>query len=306
MDNESNEIYAAFGLDAPADEATADTSASAETADDPGTGPEDSKPANTSAEENAEPSAESAPESEEAEPTAESDNEPAPEAEPEEKPDTSAEDANYAASFMGRKNPFTGEPIFTKADFEKYKADLKADEERRSREEADAELEKLGITTEQLEGLLQKTKFGKEIQAALDYTRKQAADTHRKAIDDLIAKDIAEINQYDPTVKDVESLRKTARGKEIEKRVASGRFTWAEAWKLENFDAMRTAKNDAAKQAAINAASAKDHLQSTAQRGSGELDVPPDVYAQYEAVGFKDKDEIRKSYASYLKDIKKG
>ena len=49
MENESNEIYAAFGLDAPsADEATEETSAADETADNPGAGPDDSKPAEAS------------------------------------------------------------------------------------------------------------------------------------------------------------------------------------------------------------------------------------------------------------------
>ena len=301
MENESNEIYAAFGLEAPAE--SEDAAAPAEATADPGAGPDDQNPAETAADAATE---ESAPEQTETEPeTPETETEPEPEVQPVE-PDTSMQDANYAAAFMGRRNPYTGKPILTKADFDEYvkaqEAAARADEQKA----AEDEISKLGITPEQLEALMSKTKFGQEMRAALDYTRKQAADTHKKAIDDLIRKDIEEIAQYDPTVTDVESLKKTAKGKEIERRVKSGRYTWKEAWMLENFDAMQTARTDAAKQAAMNAASSKDHLQSTAQRGSGEVDVPDDVAAMYKVMGITDKEEIRKSYASYLKDIKKG
>lgn len=301
MENESNEIYAAFGLEAPAE--SEDAAAPVEATADPGTGPDDQNPAENAAEaapeENEQPADE--PAAEEPEPEAEAE----PPVQPVE-PDTSMQDANYAAAFMGRRNPYTGKPILTKADFDEYvkaqEAATRADEQKA----AEDEISKLGITPEQLEALMSKTKFGQEMRAALDYTRKQAADTHKKAIDDLIAKDIAEIAKYDPTVTDVESLKKTAKGKEIERRVKSGRYTWKEAWMLENFDAMQSARTDAAKQAAMNAASSKDHLQSTAQRGSGEVDVPDDVAAMYKVMGITDKEEIRKSYASYLKDIKKG
>lgn len=301
MENESNEIYAAFGLEAPAE--SEDAAAPVEATADPGPGPEEQKPEDTAADAATE---ETAPEQAEAEPaTPEAEPEPEPEVQPVE-PDTSMLDANYAAAFMGRRNPYTGEPILTKADFDEYvkaqKAATRADEQKA----AEDEISKLGITPEQLEALMSKTKFGQEMRAALDYTRRQAADTHKKAIDDLIAKDIAEIAKYDPTVTDVESLKKTAHGKEIERRVKSGRYTWKEAWMLENFDAMQSARTDAAKQAAMNAASSKDHLQSTAQRGSGEVDVPDDVAAMYKVMGITDKEEMRKSYASYLKDIKKG
>lgn len=301
MDNEINEIYAAFDLEAPAE--SEDAAAPVEATADPGTGPDDQNPAENAADAATE---ESAPEQTGAEPET-PETEPEPEAQPQPvEPDTSMQDANYAAAFMGRKNPYTGKPILTKADFDEYVRAQEAASRADEQSAAEDELKKIGITPEQLEALMGKTKFGQEMRAALEYTRRQAADSHKKAIDDLIAKDIAEIAKYDPTVKDVDSLKKTAHGKEIEKRVASGRYTWKEAWMLENFDAMQSARTDAAKQAAMNAASSKDHLQSTAQRGSGEVDVPDSVAEMYKVMGITDKEEMRKSYASYLKDIKKG
>ena len=302
MENESNEIYAAFGLDAPsADEATEETSAADETADNPGTGPDDSKPADTSSEDTDTSEQETEPE---AEPEA-AESEPEPASQPVQD-DTSAQDANYAAAFLGRKNPYTGKPILSKADFEQYKRDQAAAEEAEQRQAAEDEAAKLGFTPEQIQNIFLKSEMGRKMQAVLEYEQQQARENHKRAIDDLIARDIAEIAKYDPTVKDVDSLKKTAHGKEIEARVNSGRYTWKEAWMLENFDAMQTARSDATRQAAINSASSKDHLQSTAQRGGGEIDVPADVMAYYKAMGFDDMDEIRKSYSSYLKDIKKG
>ena len=302
MENESNEIYAAFGLDAPsADEATEETTAADETADNPGTGPDDSKPADT-------PDGDSDTSEQETEPETEPEAA-EPEPEPETQPvqdDTSAQDANYAAAFLGRKNPYTGKPILSKADFEQYKKDLAAAEEAEQRQAADDEAAKLGFTPEQIQNIFLKSEMGRQMKAALDYTQQQAAENHRRAIDDLIAKDIAEIAKYDPSVKDVDSLKKTAHGKEIEARVNSGRYTWKEAWMLENFDAMQTARSDATRQAAINSASSKDHLQSTAQRGGGEIDVPSDVLSYYKAMGFDDMDEIRKSYGDYVTNYKKG
>lgn len=301
MEKEGNEIYAAFGLDAPAeaDEMTAPD----ETTGEPGPGPEDQKPDDTAAD-----AAPGEPEQTEAEPeTQETETEPEPEAQHQPaEPDTSAQDANYAAAFMGRKNPYTGKPITTKAEFDEYVRQRNEAENRERQEEADKELEKIGITEDQLERLLTKTRFGKEIQAALDYTRKQAADSHRKAVDDLIQKDIADIAAFDPSVKDVDSLKKTAHGKEIEKRVASGRYTWKEAWMIENFGEFSSARDAAARQAAMNAAASKDHLQSTAQRGSGEIEVPDDVRAAFAAMDITDAEEQRSAYRDYLKSIKKG
>lgn len=305
MGNESNEIYAAFGLEAPAE--SEDAAAPVEATADPGTGPDDQNPAENAADA-ATGSDNNPAETEEPDEGTEAETapEPAPDSAEDPVEDTSMQDANYAAAFMGRKNPYTGKPILTKADFDQYVRDTEAASRADEQSAAEDELKKIGITPEQLEALMGKTKFGQEMRAALDYTRRQAADSHKKAIDELIAKDIAEIAKYDPTVKDVDSLKKTAHGKEIEKRVASGRYTWKEAWMLENFDAMQSARTDAAKQAAMNAASSKDHLQSTAQRGSGEVDVPDSVAEMYKVMGITDKEEMRKSYASYLKDIKKG
>lgn len=303
MDNEINEIYAAFDLEAPAE--SEDAAAPVEATAEPGTGPDDQNPAENAADAATE---ESAPEQTEAEPEI-PETEPEPEAEDHHQPvepDTSMQDANYAAAFMGRKNPYTGKPILTKADFDEYvkaqEAAARADEQ----SAAEDELKKIGITPEQLEALMGKTKFGQEMRAALEFTRKQAADTHKRAVDELIQRDIKEISEYDPSVKDVDSLLKTAHGKAIAERVKSRRMSFLEAWVQENWKSMMSARTDAAKQAAMNAASSKDHLQSTAQRGSGEVDVPDSVAEMYKVMGITDREEMRKSYASYLKDIKKG
>lgn len=303
MDTANNEIYAAFGLDEPSAE---ETTAPDETTGEPGTGPEDSKPAvetqdveaqaeqdegGDAVEEQADEVQRVGVREESTAQTAE---------------DTSQQDANYAAAFMGRNNPYTGKPITTKADYDQY---LRDREKAEADEKAKAALERIkdsNMDAETFEAMLANTEIGKQFRRTAETAKRIEEENHRQAIDRMIAEDIAEIAKYDPTVKDVDTLKATAKGKQIAERVNSGRFTWLEAWKLENFDAISNARSEATKQAAMNAAASKDHLQSTAQRGSGEVEIPRDVQETFNIMGITDAEEQRTAYRDYLKSIKKG
>ncbi len=310
MDIETNDIYEAFGLEAPQSEPEAE---------EPGTGPDASNPEGAETEQQEE-GAETEPAQQDA------GDEPEPAEEPEgeggsaeapadegqrtaqefEPAVQAAMDAHYAAAFAGKRNPFTGKEIRSRADFEEY---MQAKEERDAQLRRDAALEKVraaGLDAETLQALFSETPLGREMQRAAQFSRQMEQENYNRLISKAIADDIAEIAKYDPSVKDVDTLKATARGKEIEARVKSGKCTWLEAWKLENFERISGARAEAAKQAAINAANSKDHLQSTAQRGSGEVEIPARTRSMFEAFGITDPDKQRDEYAKYLNSIRKG
>lgn len=303
MDFTEKELYEAFQLEA-AEESTEPAGGEA------GAAPEDSNAATQS---------EPAPDAQTTTEGPEAAGAPAPETAkagaPEVKPEapaapapasTPSEDAMYAAAFVGKTNPFTGRAIQTKQDYLEY---VSAKERAETQDKRTAALERLkaaGIDAETLNLVLADNPMVKDIQRATELSKRIEQENHKAAIDRLIQADIAEIGKFDQSVKDVESLKKTPRGEAIQKRVDSGRYTYLEAWKLENFDASFQARTDAARQAAANAAASKEHLQSTAQRGSGDVDIPADVRQGYEVMGITDPKEQRESYRKYLTSLKKG
>lgn len=306
MDAETNEIYEAFGIDAPQSDTETDSS---------GAGPEDSNPAeaaedtavtqeNTEAQDGAETQ-----ESEEA--PAESDAQTGDgtqtqQSNLDEETRQAVLDAHYAAAFAGKRNPYTGKEIRSRADYDEY---VRARQQQETQARQEAALEKVkaaGLDADTISALFAQTQLGQDMQRAAKFSRQMEQQRYNDLLSEAISRDIQEIAKYDPSVKDVDSLRKTAKGKAIEERVKSGKATWLEAWKIENFDKISGARSDAAKQAAVNAANSKDHLQSTAQRGSGEVEIPADTKRMFEGFGITDPDKQRAAYAKYLNSIRKG
>ncbi len=310
MDTESSAIYEAFGISEPSAEAEAEA---------PGAVPEDSNTAETPAEAE-EPVTETAEETtaeEPAEETAPSGDEESTGTE-EEQPESPGMgavnestqrailDAHYAAAFAGKKNPYTGKEIRSRADYDEYIAARERQEQEESRAAALEKVKAAGLDADTISALFAQTPLGQDMQRAAQFSRKMEQQRYNDLLQEAVSRDIREIAKYDPTVKDVDSLVKTAKGKQIAERVKSGKATWLEAWKIENFDKISGARTDAARQAAVNAANSKDHLQSTAQRGSGEIEIPADTKRMFDGFGITDPEKQREAYAKYLNSIRKG
>lgn len=293
MDFESNALYEALGIEAPAE------------SENPGNSPEDSNLESTDTNEQQEQDVEEVEESHEeerADDSASSVSDVQPNSADREK---ELYDASLTAAFMGRKNPFTGKPILNKADYDEYVRAVNEQTATEEREKAESKAKESGIDAETLQTLLKNTPLGQQLLRSAQITENTERTNRQNAINKLIENDINEIHKYDESVTDVESLMKTSKGAEIKQLVSSGRLTYLQAFKTVYFDDIAEARSKMVKQSAMNASASKEHLHPTSQRGSGDSDVPPEMIAGAEKMGISDKDSISRYYRDYMNSIRR-
>ena len=122
----------------------------------------------------------------------------------------------------------------------------------------------------------------------------QAAAQRRQRM--LLDEQITAIGKLDPSVKTVADLLQREEYPRIYGYVRRG-LSVTDAFKLANYDTLTQTAAAVAKQAALNAASSKEHLAPTQTRGSGALTVPKDVKELYRLYNPDATDaEIREHY----------
>lgn len=114
----------------------------------------------------------------------------------------------------------------------------------------------------------------------------------------MVDRQLAEIRQMDPEMKDLNAILQSPAGPRFRELVEKG-LDFKDAYKLAAED--RLAGINANRQGAKTGG--KDHLTSTSQRGSGDLDVPADELEIFRALN-PDMSEaaIRKFYNDYKKN----
>ena len=212
-------------------------------------------------------------------------------------------DRAYAEAFAGKTNPFTGLPIRSQADYQAYITRYE-EEQRKNRL---AELQKAGITPEAIEAIVSEHPTVKAAQIAIEQAEREkqaavAAEGRR-----WYESQIAGINALDPEdkVKDLNDLqsRDPEGFKGMLEKVSRG-MSLVEAYKLSHFDELMGRRTSAAKQAALNRAAGKEHLQAIGgQAGAGQsVEVPADVRAMYLSMDpDMTEEEIRKDYQKRMK-----
>ncbi|MCD8004482.1 MAG: hypothetical protein LUE91_02335 [Oscillospiraceae bacterium] len=131
---------------------------------------------------------------------------------------------------------------------------------------------------------------------------KRQAEAARREAEQLQAKlkveeQLRQISQLNPEVRSLADLARQPNYKELYRLVQKGN-TLTDAYKLANYDALVQSAAAASRQAAVNAAVGKNHLQQTTTRGAGAAQVPAEVRELYRAFnpGVTDS-EIQAHYA---------
>lgn len=194
----------------------------------------------------------------------------------------------------GLVNPYTKQPIKSKADFDAYKQRL--DEDRKARI-----LKRTGMSEDEFQQYVDSMP---EVQAAK--ARAEAAEAaERNAKEEQaqarIAEQIKEISSLDPGITKLEDLAKMENYQEFYALVKRGN-SLVDAFKLANYDKITRRIAAGAAQADRNAAAGKAHLTRTAPRGKGSATVPPEIRAEYKAFMPDATDaEITAHYNKYIK-----
>lgn len=173
----------------------------------------------------------------------------------------------------GMRNPYTGQPITSKAEYDAYK-------ERFDAERRDQLLKKSGMSGEEFQQFLQdlpEVRKAREAQEAAEKAQREAREAAARV---KLDEQIREIGAIDPSIKTLEDLAKMPTYPRFYELVQRGN-TLTDAFRLANFDALTQRAAAGARQTAVNAARSKEHLGQTKSRGTGAVSVPAEVREQY-------------------------
>ncbi len=194
---------------------------------------------------------------------------------------------------LGLMNPYTKQPIKTVADLETFQAGRQEDAKRR--------LMAAGNMTEeqyqQYVADLPEVKAAREQKSAADDAAKKVMENEARV---KLDSQMAEITALDPEIRGVDDLKKMENYDRFYKLVKENRLSLVDAYRLVNADKIAANKTAATRQAALNAANSKNHLDRTTTRGAGAVTVPKDVAEEYRAMmpGITDA-EIQAHYGKY-------
>lgn len=167
-------------------------------------------------------------------------------------------DVDALIADMGLENPYTNQPITTKAEYDEYKAT-------HAQKQQEQRLRDMDMTQEQYDEYVGNLP---EVQQA----RKIAEETKKQQYEAWVKQEISEITAVNPAIKTAADLASDPRYDEI-LRMVQNNYRISDAYKLAHMDdlAQRTGR-----QQAINR-QGKAHMTSTQSRGGeGPVNVPAD------------------------------
>ena len=198
----------------------------------------------------------------------------------------------------GLMNPYTGQPITTRAEYEAYRERFEADQKAKL-------MEKAGITQEEFQAFVQglpEVRAARQAKAEAEAAARQAREQEAKA---WVDEQLRQIRAIDPTVKELGDLAKLDTYPKLYDMVKRG-YSILDAYRLANYDTLTQRAAEASRKAAINSVQSKQHLKATESRGGGAIPVPDSVLEEYRVLNpGATKEEIQKHYQSYMKNSRK-
>lgn len=195
---------------------------------------------------------------------------------------------------IGILNPYTKQPITSRAEYEEYRKRYDAEKKAHV-------LKKSGMSDEEFQAFVEslpEVRQAREAQAAAESAAKEAREQQAKM---RVEEQMREISALDPSIRALSDLANMETYPKFYELVKRGN-TLTDAFKLANYESLTQGAVSASRQAAMNAAQGKRHLTQTSGRGSGAASVPADIRAEYLAFNPDATDaEIQAHYNRYIK-----
>lgn len=209
-------------------------------------------------------------------------------------------DQAYAAAFAGKLDPYTKQPITCKADYDRYQAKLRADQQRQQEER----MRQAGVAPEAVRALIDQHPVVREAQEVIQAVQAERERAQAEQAKGWYGEQLKQINALDPEAK-VTSLEDLAARDQGQYRKMMGMVgagvPLADAYKALNFDALAQKRAAAAQQAVRNQAAGKAHLAPVGGQGKSGVDVPAEVRAMYRDLNPDMTDaQIKAEYGKYL------
>ena len=196
---------------------------------------------------------------------------------------------------LGMVNPYTGQMIKTKAEYDAY-ATAKAGEAKKNF------LEQSGITEAQYQQMIQSLPEVQEALRAKAESERAAAEYRAAQAKSRLDEQMKEVTKLDPEIKSIDDLSKMENYDTFYALVKKGN-SFADAYRLANFDKLVERSNAAEKQRVLNASAGKQHMTTVSSSQSSGLDaVPPETREIYRTM-FPDMndEQIAKEFARFTK-----
>ena len=195
-----------------------------------------------------------------------------------------AYDNEIAAMCQGVKHPLTGQPI---TNAREYFDALKIQQ----RQMQEAELKEKGVDPGLIDRMVASNPTVIQAQQMMEQMKQQEDMAQ-------LQRDIEEISKLDPNVKTAEDLYNAPYRDQIISYAQQHNTSLTDAYKILQFENIRTIDTDAARQQAINQMRGKSHLPSQTQGVATENDdveVPAEIMARFKADGKSEK-QIKELY----------
>lgn len=207
----------------------------------------------------------------------------------------SAREADRMVESLGMVNPYTGQMIKTKAEYDAY-ATAKAGEAKKNF------LEQSGITEAQYQQMIQSLPEVQEALRAKAESERAAAEYRQAQAKSRLDEQMKEVTKLDPEIRTIDDLSKMENYDAFYALVKKGN-SFADAYRLANFDKLVERSNAAEKQRVLNASAGKQHMTTVSSSQSSGLDaVPPETREIYRTM-FPDMndEQIAKEFARFTK-----
>lgn len=211
-------------------------------------------------------------------------------------------DQAYAAAFAGKLDPYTKQPITCKADYDRYQAMLRADQQRQQEER----MRQAGVAPEAVRALIDQHPVVREAQEVIQTVQAERERARAEQAKGWYGEQLKQINALDPEAKVTSLEDLAAREPEGYAKMLDmvGRgVSMVDAYKMVHFDELAQRRTAAAKQAALNQAAGKAHLAPAGGQGVGGVEVPGNIREMYRELNPDMTDaQISAAYAAYLKE----
>lgn len=210
-----------------------------------------------------------------------------------------AVDKAYADAYEGKVNPFTGQPIRSKADHDALQQQMAQNRQQQVQER----LRALGLEPGDIEALISGHPAIQQAEQLVAEAKARQEEQQREQAKEWYAGELREIAAIDPEITDLEALK----AKDQEQFSAmldlvSKGVGLAQAYKMLNFDALMQRQGAISAQQERNRAAGKAHLLPTKGLGAEAVEVPEAVKARYlDLIPDMSEKDMRAAYAAYLK-----
>lgn len=200
---------------------------------------------------------------------------------------------------LGILNPYTGQPITTKAELDAYN-NAKASEAKSQF------MTSQGLNEQQYQQMINSLPEVQEALRAKAESERAAAEYRNMQAKTSLEKQLGELRELDPEIKSIDDLAKMENYDAFYGYVKKGN-SLADAYRLANFSKLLEKNQAAEKQRNLNAAAGKQHMSPIANTTPSGLDsVPAETMSYYRMLMPDASDEdIAKEYQSYLKHSNK-